>query len=127
MSNLHAIGLIGALLLAASFLLFHMAMVLRNVNAGLLAGVVGGVPVSYEFRWRTLWQVQLPVNMTAGVVALLVAFAFLRITDTVEDAAIATLAQACGLLFFAESALWLVSAPVSYAAVMRMLRKAKAD
>jgi len=127
MSDLNAIGLIGVLLIAASFSQFHVAMVLRNVNAGILGGVVGGVPVPFEFRWRTLWQVQLPTNMIMGAVTLLVAFVFLRIADNVEDAATSTLAQACSWLFFVTSTIWLVSGPVFYATYMRQLRGAEAE
>jgi hypothetical protein len=71
----------------------------------------------------TLWNVQLPVTMSTGVIAMLVAFVFLRIAELVEDAATATLAQTCALVFFAGAALFLVSAPVSFAAVMRLIRK----
>jgi hypothetical protein len=63
--------------------------------------------------------------MSVGVIGVLVASVFLRIADLVEDAATATLAQTCALVFFAGSALFLVSAPVSFAALMRLLRKAE--
>jgi len=45
MSNQHAIGSIGAILLAASFLLYHATKTPRKMNAAILGGVVGGVPV----------------------------------------------------------------------------------
>ena len=127
MSNLHAIGLIGMLLIAGGLLIFHAAITIRNGNAGIIGGVLGGAPIPREFRWMTLWHVQLPATLGAGVVVLLIAFVFLRIAGLVEDAATTTLAQACALAFFTFSAFFLVSAPVSFAALMRLLRKTEAD
>jgi len=127
MSNADAIGLIGALLIAGGFLMFHAAITIRNSNAGILGGVVAGAPIPDEFRLMTIWQVQLPVTASMGVIALLVAFVFVRIADLVEDPATATLAQTCALAFFGASALFLVSAPVSFRALSRLIRKTKAD
>ena len=103
--------------------MFHAAITIRNGNAGILGGVIAGAPIPREFRAMTLWNVQLPITMSTGVIAVLVAFLFLRIADLVEDAATATLAQTCALVFFAGSAMFLVSAPVSFVALMRLIRK----
>jgi hypothetical protein len=67
--------------------------------------------------------VQLPVTVFSGAVALVVAFVFLAIADNVGDTSIATLAQACAVVFFGVSAMFLISAPVSFAALLRMHRK----
>jgi len=127
MSDLYAIGLMGALLIGAAFLLFHMASELRKGNAGLIAGFVAGVPVSREFGWRTFLQFQVPANIVVGIVALLVGFLFLRIADNVEDIATATLAQACAVPFFGVSALALVSSPLALIYVGGLIRRPKAD
>jgi len=127
MSNLNAIGLIGALLIGASFFLLHAIVVIRNGIAGILGGVIGGVPVPYEFRWRALWNFQLPVTMNSGVLALLFAFLFLRVGDNIKDAATVTLAQACAVAFFAFSAMFLTIGPLTLASHARALRKVEAD
>lgn len=123
MSNLHAIGLIGALLMGGSFLCFHVVIVLRRDNAGILGDVIGGAPIPHEFGRQTIWRVQLPLTLCSGAFALLLAFVFLAIADNVGNASIATLAQACAILFFGATALLMISAPVSFVALTRMHRE----
>ena len=123
MSNLHAIGLIGALLLGGSFVLSSTMLKIRSVNAGILGGVIDGAPIPHEFGRQTIWRVQLPVTISAGAVALLTASLLWAVAGTVEDASIATLAQTCAFFFFAQSVFFLVSAPVSFAALLRMHRE----
>lgn len=127
MLNLCAIGLMGALLLAGASLLFHWAVVLRKSNAGLIAGIVAGVPVPREFRWRTFLQINVPAMAITAIVAMLVGFLFLRIADTVEDIAIATLAQVRAVPFFGIAAIGLVSVPLSQVYIARMIRRPEAD
>ena len=123
MSNEHAIGLLGALLIGGSFFLLGATWFVRNGNAGILGGVIGGAPVPYEFRWRVLWSVQLPIIMNTGVVALLFGFLFLQVAEKVEDASISTLAWACSFVFFTFSAMYLVTGPFVIAANARALRE----
>jgi hypothetical protein len=127
MSNLYAIGLIGALLLGGSFFLLNVVIAIRRDNAGILGGVIGGAPIPHEFGRQTIWRVQLPLTISAGGTALLVAFILLAVADNVEEPSIATLARACAILFFGSSALFLVSAPVSFAALLRMHRRLGSD
>jgi hypothetical protein len=120
MSNLNAIGMIGALFLVGNFLSFHAVIVLRRDNAGILGGIIGGAPIPHEFGRQTIWRVQLPMTFFAGACSLVFAFVFLAIADNVPDTSIATLAHVCAIVFFGGSAMWLISAPASFAALLRM-------
>jgi hypothetical protein len=123
MSDLYAIGLIGALLLGGSFVLSNTALKIRSVNAGILGGVIEGAPIPHEFGRQTIWRVQLPVIISTGAVALLTASVLWAVAGAVENASIATLAQTCAFFFLSLSVFFLVSAPVSFAALLRMHRE----
>jgi hypothetical protein len=123
MSNVQTIGMIGALFIVGYFVVFHAAVVIRRDNAGILGGVIGGAPIPHEFGRQTIWRVQLPATVFTGAVALVVAFVFRAIADNVGDASIATLAQSCAIVFFGITAMAMISAPVSFAALLRMHRK----
>ena len=127
MSNLGTIGMIGALFFIGNFLLFYAVIVIRRENAGILGGIIGGAPIPHEFGRQTIWRVQLPATVFAGTFSLVFAFVFLAIADQVPDTSIATLARACAIVFFGGSAMWLVSAPVSFAALLRMHRALGTD
>jgi len=127
MSNLQALGMIGALFIPASFFMLCAGVVVRNTNAGILGGVVGGAPVSYEFRWLLIWNFELPMTMSTGVIALVFGFLFLQIGSNIEDAATATLAQGCAVTFFAFSALFLLLGPLTVADTVRQFRKIRAE
>jgi len=118
MSDLHATGLIGALLVAATFLIFHVSMTANRIDAEIITGVVGGVPVPRKFRWWTLLNIEIPLSFFAGCFAVLVAFVFLRIGDGVENADVAWLAQACAVFYFSLSALWLVTGATAIGGVI---------
>ena len=123
MSNEYAIGLLAVLLIGGSFFLMGATLLVRNGNAGILGGVIGGVPVPYDFRWRVLWNVQLPITMNAGVVALLFGFLFLQVAEKTDDAPITTLAWGCGFVFFTFAAMYLVMGPFVIATNARALRE----
>jgi hypothetical protein len=123
MSNLHAIGLLGALWIGGSFFMLGATWFVRNGNAGIIGGVIGGVPVPYEFRWRVLWNVQLPIVMNTGVFALLLGFIFVQFAEKIEDAAIGSLAWICAFVFFTFSALYLIMGPFVIATNARSLRQ----
>jgi hypothetical protein len=123
MSDLQTIGMMGALFIVGCFLTFHAAIVIRRDNAGILGGIIGGAPIPHEFGRQTIWRVQLPVTVFSGAFALVLAFVFLAIADSIADTSIATLAHACSIIFFGASAMFLISAPVSFAALLRTHRE----
>jgi hypothetical protein len=123
MSDLRVIALAGALLLGGCFFLLYSAVAVRNGNAGIIGGVIGGAPVTFEFRWRAFWNVQVALTMGPGVFALLFGFMFLQIGSSAQDAATVLLTQACGVLFFAFAAMFLVTGPFVIADTARQLRK----
>ena len=127
MSDLYAIALTGALFLGGCFFMLCAAVVVRNGNAGIIGGVIGGVPVTYEFRWRAFWNVQIPVTMSTGVFALLFGFVFLQIGSSAQDAATVLLTQASSVAFFGISAIFLVTGPFVVADTARQLRKIQAE
>jgi hypothetical protein len=124
MSNFQAIALIAALLISASVASHHTMITFNNKMIQVVTGVVQGVPVPREMRWRTLMQIQLVTLAFAASVALLVAFLFFAIGDNVADGRIQSLAHLCSMPFIAISAVWLLAAPLAITRVASQLRRA---
>jgi hypothetical protein len=127
MFNLHAIALIAALLISASAVSYHIMITFNNKMIQVVTGIVQGVPIPREMRWRTLMQIQLTTLAFAAAVALLVAFLFFAIGNNVEDAEIQSLARLCAVPFIAVSAIWLLAAPLAIIRVASQLRRADSD
>jgi hypothetical protein len=64
MSNLNAIGVIGALFIAACFFLHHVLITFNRKNIEIITGVAQGVPTPQDMRWRTLMLVPLTIDAT---------------------------------------------------------------
>ena len=95
MSNVGAVGVIGALFIAASLLVHHIIITFNRKNLELTSGVADGVPMLRAMRWRTLWQVQAHTVALVAAFSLVIAFAFLAIGRNVHDADVRVLAQSC--------------------------------
>ena len=127
MSNINVIGVIGALFIAASWLMHRVIITFNRKNLEITSGVSQGVPMLPEMRWRTLLQVQVTMVGFTGAFALVIAFSFLAIGDNVDDAHVRLLAQACAWFYFSLSALMLIAGSAALAAISRLLRQAEAD
>ena len=128
MSDVGTLGVIGALFVAASFLLYRMHMEINAKNHEVETGVLNnGVPVSVKYRWMYLWQLQVPIVLFTAVIGALVGLVFWRIGQSVEDAQIGLLAKLCAWMFFVHSGAYLTSAPVGVLSLASTLRQAGAD
>ena len=108
MSNLAAIGLIGALLIAATFFLYYVAVTANRIDAEVVSGFVQGVPVPRRFRWWTLLNVELPTAFLSVGFSAVMTLVFLQIGLNLDDEGVALLANACAIFFLAFTALYLV-------------------
>jgi len=113
MSNLAAIGMVGALLIAATFLMYHITITMNRKDAEIITGFMGDVPLPRSFRWWTLLQIELPIAFFTCGFGVLVAFVFLLVAHNIEDADIAFLAQGCAVLYFGFSAMYLLAGAVA--------------
>lgn len=125
MTNVATLGIMGVLLTGGVFVLHHMLASMHEKNSVVALGVDKGVPVSLEYRWVTLFQMVVPVMLFTGVFALLMGFTFLRISGSVEDSGIATLAQLCAWMFFVASIAGLTIGPLGVLGLAATLRKRK--
>jgi hypothetical protein len=96
-------------------------------NVEITSGASRGVPMLPEMRWRTLWQVQAPTVVLVVSFNLVVAFSFLAIGRSANNADVRVLAQACAWFHGVYAAVWLLSGPIAIRAVARLLRQAEAD
>ena len=123
MATIHTLGIMGALLIGAFFILYHVVSGVNLKNAQVLTGTIGGVRISMEFRWVILLQMLAPVVLFTGVFALVMGFLFQQIGASVEDPALSSLAQLCGWLFFVASFAYLTVGPLGVFAMVGTLRR----
>jgi hypothetical protein len=92
MSNLNAIGLILATLIAGSFFLIYASNTINKRADMIVVGVVEGVPVSTKHRYLMLYHVYL--SQVGGVIAIsiVIAVGCLRIADSVTNSDVTMLA-----------------------------------
>ena len=125
MSNINTLGIMGALLIGGSFILYHLLSGTHEKNPVIALGVADGLPVSMEYRWVTLRQMVAPVILFQGVFALLMGFTFLQIADNVEAAGISALAQLCAWMFFVIAIASLTVGPLGVLGLVSTLRKSR--
>ena len=121
MSNINTLGIMGALLIGAFFVLYHVVAGLNLKNGQVLTGMMGGVRIGLEFRWVILLQMVAPVVLFTGVFALLMGFVFLQIGASVEDPTVGSLAQLCAWMFFVASFGYLTIGPLGIFAMVSTL------
>lgn len=73
MSDLNAIGVIGALLISGTFVLFYCTAKINERSHEIINGVVAGLPLSHRYRSWLLWMTWMP--QWAALVAVSVIFA----------------------------------------------------
>jgi len=127
MSNLYAIGMIGALFIAAFFFMHHVVIMLNRKNIEIVSGVAYGAPVPLEMRWRTLTVVQAGTIGFAAAFYLVMAYCFVTIGNHVVAPDVRLLAQVCAWIYISISAAFLIVGPVSIVDISRLLRQAEAD
>jgi hypothetical protein len=127
MSNLQAIGMIGALFIVACFFMHHILITFNRKNIEIETGVAQGVPMPQDMRWKTLMLTQVITIGFAGAVALVMALCFRAVGDNVVDADVRFLAQVCAWIYVSFSALVLIAGPATIASTVSVLRKSERD
>jgi uncharacterized membrane protein len=127
MSNVVSIGIIGALLIGATLLLYVIGMGINSKGGEIASGVVQGVPLSKEFRWLTLFQIQVPLVLLSGIFSLLVGFMFQQLALNIEDPRVNALAMMCSLMYFATAFLILTAGSIGTLHLAATLRKSTRD
>jgi hypothetical protein len=95
MSNLNAIGLLGGLVIAGTFVVVWGASKAREVAADIVTGVVHGVPVPMKYRWLSLYNVWVGYMTAVVLLALILGLVAWQIGANVSDANVRLLAYLC--------------------------------
>lgn len=127
MSSIGIIAVIGALLIGASFVLYVIGMAINSKGGEIASGVLRGVPMSKEFRWLTLFQIQVPLVLLSGIFSLLVGFMFQQLAVQIEDPRINALAMMCALTYFATAFLILTGGSLGTLHLAATLRRSTRD
>ena len=123
MSNVITIAIIGGLLIAASFLIYHVVVGILDRSREIFTGVAGGVQVPKYYRWMTLFQIQVPLVLFGGIFSLLMGFTFQEIAKSVAEPSISLLAQACAWMYFVASFAYLTAGPSAIVGLVLILRR----
>jgi len=120
MSNINVIGVIGALFIATVATSVYMALVINRRNIEIATGVVEGVSISWDLRWRNLLALQVPMYAGLGAFNLIMAFAFRAIgANLAHSADVQVLAWLCAWLGLCMGCLALTLGPVALAATWK--------
>ena len=127
MSDLYAIGMIGALFIATFAVTVHVVHLLNRKNIEIVSGVAYGAPVPLEMRWRTLTVVQAGTIGFAAAFYLVMAYCFVTIGNHVVAPDVRLLAQVCAWIYISFAAAFLIVGPAIIVAMASLLRRAEAD
>ena len=127
MSNINAIGVIGALFIALFAVTVHVVHLLNRKNIEIVSGVAYGAPVPLEMRWKTLTVMQATIIGFTAAFDLVMAYCFVTIGNHVVAPDVRLLAQVCAWIYISISAAFLIVGPVSIVDISRLLRQAEAD
>jgi hypothetical protein len=127
MSNLNAIGLILAILIATVLVTFYATRCAHLRSDSISTGVVGGVAISAEARLMILFQEWAPMAVGIAVFNLIVALGFVQIAENLDDAGIKALAWLSAVPAGFACVGWLVQGSLYFASWLSILRQAEAD
>jgi hypothetical protein len=127
MSNLNAIGLILATLLAGGFLITYLARTLNKRIDAILTGVIDGTRVSRKHRQLMLYNMYF--QYLGGMIALsiIIALGLVQMGDHVSDSGIKNLAYVAAVLAGFPAFTWSILGTSSGLYCARVLRQAEAD
>jgi hypothetical protein len=127
MSNLNAIGLILAILIATMFVSFYATKCTHIRSDGISTGIVRGVTISAKARLMILFQEWLVMAAAIAVFDLVVALGFTEIARNVADADIKILAWLCAVLAGFGFIAWPVQGSIFFTGWLSILRQAEVD
>jgi len=114
MFNLAAIGLIGALLVGATSLIYYITFKTNRMDAEMRSGFVAGVAVPRRFRLETLYNAWLPISLVTCAFAALMALTFRGLANALELDDLKFLSNACAFYFAGISGLYLLTGAVGF-------------
>lgn len=104
MSDLSAIGLLAAIAISGTFVIFYGTSRSREVAADIVTGVVHGHSVSMKHRWLQLYNVWVGEMTLVLILSLILALFFWQIGAHVSDERVRLLgyflATLAGFMFF---------------------------
>lgn len=127
MSNLTAIGLILATLIATFLVTFYATRCAHLRSDGISTGVVQGVAISNKARLMILFQEWVPMAFGIAAFELIVALGLLQIAANLDDPQIKVLAWLSAALAGFGCAGWLVQGSLYATNWFSILRQAEAD
>ena len=127
MSNLNAIGLILAILIATFLVTMYATRCAHLRSDGVSTGVGGGVAISAKARLMVLFQEWMPMAVGIAVFDLIVALGLIQIAENLADADIKALAWLSAVLAGFGCAGWLVQGSLYFTSWLSILRQAEAD
>jgi len=127
MSNLNAIGLILAILIATSFVTAYATRCAHLRSDGISTGMVRGVAISAKARLMILFQEWVPMAVGIAVFDLIIALGLIQIAENLADTDVKALAWLCAVLAGFGCAGWLVQGTLYFTSWLSILRQAEAD
>jgi hypothetical protein len=95
MSDLSAIGVIGALFISATFVLFYCTAKINERSHEVMSGVIAGVPVSHRYRTWLLWMTWMPQWAALVAVSVIAASLFFAIAGVAGADEVRRVAYLC--------------------------------
>jgi hypothetical protein len=127
MSDLNAIGMILALMLAGTFVTFYATKWIHVRSDAITTGIVRGVPISTKERWMKLFHDWLPMAFGIAIVDLILAVGFLEIAKGFTDEGIRLVAWLSAAAAGFSSVFWFILGVSYFANCVSILRQAEAD
>ena len=95
MSDLSAIGVIGALFISGTLVLFYCTAKINERSHEIISGVIAGVPISARYRTWLLWMTWMPQWAALVAVSMIFASLFFEMAGLVESEEVRRVAYLC--------------------------------
>jgi hypothetical protein len=106
-------------------MIYHVALGLNAKNHEVLTGLVDGIPTQLDYRWLTLFHINIPITLFVAALALLMGFLLRAMAQGIEGSAQSEVVNACAWYFFVAGTLFLTQGPLSFWQVGSVLRREK--
>ena len=125
MSNLNAIGMILAILIAGAFVMAYTTHIIHLRSDAITTGIARGVSLSIKERWMILFHDWMPAAFGVAVFGLLIAFDQMEIAKNVAEPGIQMLAWLSAALAGFASMSWFILGISYFVNLALMLREAQ--
>jgi hypothetical protein len=125
MSNLNAIGLILAILIAGTFVTFYATKWIHIRSDAITTGIVRGISISTKERWMKLFHDWLPMAFGISLFDLILAVGFIEIAENLTDQGVILVAWLSGAAAGFSCVFWLILGISYFVNLVLILREAK--